>query len=97
MDFYLQRIPDGKGGLEWKISNATVRRIPEFWEEFGHSEFAGRLAELLPQVDWLGIDNWQWVYMLVFIGALVLLVYDRFRPIRAHRCRQVSRMPVRRF
>lgn len=75
VELYLQRIPDGNGDREWKISNATVGHIPVLWDEFGYSEFDQRVAEMLPPWHWLGIDNWQWAYMVVFILCLVTMVW----------------------
>ena len=56
---YLQRVPDGKGGRVWKISNATVDRIPDMWEELGYSDFAYKLSNFLPDFQFLGMENWQ--------------------------------------
>ena len=42
---YLQRVPDGKGGHQWKFSNATVARIPEMWDELGIGPLAQYLKE----------------------------------------------------
>ncbi len=74
VDLYLQRVPDGKGGEEWKISNATVAQIPALWQEFGHSEIAEKVSEWLPPGHALGIDNWQWAYLIAFILCMVALV-----------------------
>ncbi len=71
---YLQSIPDGKGGREWKISNATVAMIPRLWQEYGHSEFAARLSEHLPVFTYMGIDNWQWVYLISFLLCLLVVI-----------------------
>jgi MscS family membrane protein len=71
---YLQKVPDGKGGRAWKISNTTVMQIPALWEEFGHSDFAGEVADFLPMFERFGIDNWQWAYLAVFILVLVSTV-----------------------
>jgi MscS family membrane protein len=64
---YLQRVPDGKGGRIWKLSNATVMRIPEMWEELGYSPAAVYLNNLLPQFRFFGMDNWQVVATIVFL------------------------------
>ncbi|MEP1469969.1 MAG: mechanosensitive ion channel family protein [Halieaceae bacterium] len=64
---YLQRVPDGKGGRTWKLSNATVMRIPEMWEELGYSPAAVYLNNLLPQFRFFGMDNWQVVATIVFL------------------------------
>ena len=74
VDLYLQRVPDGEGGREWKIAGATVALIPRLWAEFGHSEVAGELSSRLPVFEWLGVDNWQWAYLLAFIIVLTAMV-----------------------
>ncbi len=56
---YLQRVPDGKGGRIWKLSNATVAKIPLMWEELGYSRLAGKVSEWLPEFRFLGMENWQ--------------------------------------
>lgn len=63
---YLQRVPDGKGGRIWKISNATVDRLPDMWEELGYSEFAYKFSNWLPAFTFLGMENWQVAGMLLF-------------------------------
>ena len=67
---YVQHIPDNDGGMVWRISNTTVAKIPEMWEEHGFSEFAVWLTRALPPFSVLGMTNWQAVSMAT---ALVLL------------------------
>ena len=62
---YLQRIPDGTGERVWKLSNASVAEIPAMWEELGYGEFAGYLKQVLPQVTFLGLQNWQLAYLIL--------------------------------
>ncbi len=63
---YLQRIPDGRGGRIWKLSNATVARVPEMWDELGYSDAAISVSRLLPEFRFLGMENWQIVGFIVF-------------------------------
>ena len=56
---YLQRVPDGKGGKVWKLSNATVAEIPAMWDELGYSPVAKYLSTHLPDIEFMGMDNWQ--------------------------------------
>ncbi len=63
---YLQRVPDGKGGRVWKLSNATVARIPDMWDELGYSDAAIKISEILPQFRFLGMENWQVAGFIVF-------------------------------
>lgn len=63
---YLQRIPDGKGGRIWKLSNATVARIPDMWDELGYSDLAIKIGGILPEGRFLGMENWQVAGFIVF-------------------------------
>lgn len=56
---YLQRIPDGDGGRHWRISNATVKNIPLLWEAYGYNPAIERLSGVLPEFDFLHMENWQ--------------------------------------
>jgi MscS family membrane protein len=71
VDLYLQRISNGRGGWEWRFSSATVAQIPMLWEEFGHGEIAEKLSRELPVFNYFGLDNWQWLYLSVFLAILV--------------------------
>ncbi|MEH6515771.1 MAG: mechanosensitive ion channel family protein [Halioglobus sp.] len=64
---YLQHVPDGKGGKVWKLSNATVARIPEMWDELGYSPIAIKLSTFLPEFKFMGMDNWQLIATLIFM------------------------------
>jgi MscS family membrane protein len=63
---YLQRVPDGKGGRVWKLSNATVEQIPIMWEELGYSPVADYLNKNLPTITFMGMDNWQLLGTVLF-------------------------------
>lgn len=63
---YLQRVPDGKGGRIWKLSNATVARIPDMWDELGYSETAIKLSKWLPDFRFMGMENWQVAGLVIF-------------------------------
>ena len=63
---YMQRVPDGRGGKVWKLSNATVAQIPEMWSELGYSVVATYLNEHLPSVQFMGMDNWQLLGTILF-------------------------------
>jgi MscS family membrane protein len=63
---YLQRVPDGRGGKVWKLSNATVAEIPKMWEELGYSPIATYFKNILPEFTLIGMDNWQVVATILF-------------------------------
>jgi MscS family membrane protein len=70
---FLQRVPGPEGAPIWKISSASVGRIPELYEEFGY----GALGELLPpsffEVQVLEVQLWQWIALLVIATLAYLL------------------------
>lgn len=89
---FLQRIPDGRGGRMWSISNASVARVPELWDDLGYSPFTVWLQRHLPEYRLAGLESWQLTAGVVFlVGAwylsfvlsyalmrLVLLIPNRF-------------------
>ncbi|MEO0436131.1 MAG: mechanosensitive ion channel domain-containing protein [Pseudomonadota bacterium] len=64
---YLQRIPDGAGGKTWKISNASVARVPELWEDLGYGPIAVWLQRHLPSKRLFGLDSWQIIAAIIFL------------------------------
>ncbi len=62
----IQRVPDGRGGKVWKLSNATVAKIPEMWKELGYSPVAIYFKGLLPDFRFMGMDNWQVMATVLF-------------------------------
>ncbi|MGI9291151.1 MAG: mechanosensitive ion channel family protein [Gammaproteobacteria bacterium] len=67
----MQQVPDGEGGKIWKISNATVANIADLYSEFGYGPIAEAVADVVPDVDFLGLELFKWILML----ALGLAVY----------------------
>ncbi|WP_231871217.1 mechanosensitive ion channel family protein [Halioglobus sp. HI00S01] len=65
---YLQRVPDGKGGRIWKLSNATVAKIPLMWDELGFNEAAIKVSNFLPEFTFMGMQNWQ------VLGAVIAFI-----------------------
>lgn len=63
---FLQRVPGGKDGKIWKLSNATVAEIPEMWSELGYSPAAIFLKNILPPFTIFGMENWQIVATVLF-------------------------------
>jgi MscS family membrane protein len=96
---YMQRVPDGKGGQVWKISNATMALVPKLWEEFGYGEFTKSVADTLPEFTFLGLYNWQIAYVLVYLilaWPIISLVVSFTRRLISDRI-QTYRDPLTRF
>jgi len=63
---YLQRVPNAAGEKVWKISNATIARVPDMWDEWGYNPVALYLRDVLPQFSVLGMENWQLLFTVIF-------------------------------
>ncbi len=74
VEVYLDRV--GASGLPpWQIAGATVRQIPTLYKDFGY----GRLTTLLPapffDIQFLDVQLWQWIGILVLALAAVLVAW----------------------
>ncbi|MFQ5665043.1 MAG: mechanosensitive ion channel family protein [Candidatus Binatia bacterium] len=73
VDIMIERVRRPDGVRIWKISAATVAKIPILYKEFSY----GPLGELLPaplfEIRFLEVQLWQWVglLLLVFVAYLV--------------------------
>lgn len=68
----LQRVPTAEGDFIWKISNATVRRIPALYEEFSYPPWVEAIRDAVPgDRSFLGLELFKW---LIVIGAVVVLL-----------------------
>ena len=65
-DFILlmQRVPRGDGVFIWKVSNATVAKIADLYDEFGYGPVAEAIARSVPDVRFLGVELFKWIMML---------------------------------
>lgn len=76
IDVLLQRVPgESKGEFIWKISNATVQKIPQLYLHYGNSPTAEWLEERIYSVRIFGIELWQWVFFLsTFLGVYLIFI-----------------------
>ncbi len=72
IDILLQRVPRAKDKVKiWKISNATVEKVPSLFKRYSYSPLGEFLAKNLPSVDLFGVMLWQWLYF----SAMMLIYY----------------------
>jgi MscS family membrane protein len=69
IDILVQRVPRGDGVYIWKISNATVRRLPELYKGYGYGPVGEYLSKALPKSEVLGLQLWQWIIVLGLLAA----------------------------
>ena len=68
----LQRVPRASDKVKiWKISNATVEKIPSLFKRYSYSPLGEFLAKHLPSIDLFGVMLWQWLYFT----AMMLIYY----------------------
>jgi MscS family membrane protein len=100
ISLYLQRIPRAEDRVNiWKISNATVEKIPQLFQQYSYSPMGEWLAKKIPSVGFLGVMLWQWLYfslMLALYYFLALLV-TRFAAIVTKRAYRNTPDDVLRF
>lgn len=65
----VQRVPGEGDDLIWKVSNATVDRIPEFHEALQYPAPIEWLRAHLPDFAPLGLELYKWIAALI-VGAL---------------------------
>jgi len=102
---YLQRIEEADGSLVWRISNATVVRTPDMWDELGYSDFNVWLSQVLPEFYILGMGNFQVaILLLTVIGGwfvtgwfsfLIARLGGRFASPWEHALSRFLRVPLR--
>ncbi len=77
VNILLQRIPRAGDKVKiWKISNATVEKIPRLFKRYSYSPLGELLAKNLPAVDLFGVMLWQWLYF-----TLMMAIYYFFAKI----------------
>ena len=75
VDILMQRVPRGDGVFVWKISNATVARIPALNEEFGYGYIGDQMSGVFPHYEVAGFEAWQIVLLLVLLVISYIVSY----------------------
>lgn len=69
----LQHVPRSDRVLIWKFSSRTVRDIPKLYDALGYGAIGEELSKYSPDFELLGLQAWQWVFLLL-IAAVAFLV-----------------------
>jgi MscS family membrane protein len=75
LDILLQHVPRDDGVYIWKFATATVRGIPQLYEEYGYGELGENLYRNLPDFEFLTLQSWQWVILLMLVGGAYGIVF----------------------
>jgi MscS family membrane protein len=68
----IERVPRGDGVSIWKISSATVRRIPALWERFGPSPMLESFPPALRNNKVAGLTLAAWSILTGVVGISIL-------------------------
>lgn len=69
----LQRVP-GKQGSIWKVSNATVAKIPSLYEQLGYGPIVEWFVENIPEGRLFKVNLWELTLLLVYLAAAFIIV-----------------------
>src|SRR6185369_17374118 len=69
----LVRVVDPEGGKIWLISNDTLARLPELYEQAAVHQVETHLPQFLVLHQFAGLPLWQWVAVLLAIPVAALL------------------------
>ncbi|WP_051484677.1 mechanosensitive ion channel family protein [Shewanella waksmanii] len=70
----LQRVPS-KGGSIWKISNATVAKVPNLYDQLGYGPVVEWFVDNIPEGRLFKINLWEWSLILCYlIGAFMVII-----------------------
>ena len=73
VEVLLQRVPRGDGVSIWKISSATVARIPALYDEFSYGPLEGWLPTWMLKANLFEIALWQWLGLMVLVVLAFLI------------------------
>lgn len=70
---FLVRREDEQGRKLWYFSRTTLNSVPGAYESLQFPTFEKHIPEVLVQHRWLSVPLWQWIAMLLFIPASLLI------------------------
>ncbi|BFM10100.1 hypothetical protein R50072_02530 [Simiduia litorea] len=71
----LQKVPREDGVFIWKVSNATVKKIPELAQEFAYGPIGQWFSTILPKISFLGVALWIWLLLASLVLTTWLIVW----------------------
>lgn len=74
LPIYLQSIPGPDETTIWKISNASVARIPNLYTEFGYSPIVEAVRNISPEASFFGVELFKWI-IAILAGLVAALAW----------------------
>jgi MscS family membrane protein len=76
----LERVPRDDGVPIWQFSNVTVSRIPDLYRDLSYGFVGERLPAFLVETRVFRLALWQWIGLVVLLGASWLVARVVIRP-----------------
>ena len=70
----LQKVPDKQLGKIWKISNATVAKVPMLYSELGYGPIVEWYVQNIPQGHLFKLNLWEWALLISYLILALLVV-----------------------
>jgi MscS family membrane protein len=71
----LDRVPDSAGGKIWLISDETLAKVPELYDQIKAHEIERKLPAWLVEKEFLGLPLWQWFGLLLALPLSAALAW----------------------
>ena len=78
-DILLQRVPRSDGVYIWQFSSKTIRDVPNLYRAYGYGPIGEKLSVLFPEYEWLGLQLWQWIFLLLIMLAVAAATFPLTR------------------
>ncbi|MFV7770405.1 mechanosensitive ion channel family protein [Shewanella marisflavi] len=72
VSLYLQRVPGDDGSI-WKVSNATVAKVPELYQNLGYGPVAEWFVNHIPEGRWFNVHLWEWCLLTSYLIAAFMV------------------------
>ncbi|ABV87208.1 hypothetical protein [Shewanella pealeana] len=70
----LQKVPNKELGSIWKISNATIAKVPLLYSELGYGPVVEWFVQHIPQGHLFKLNLWEWALLVCYLILALLVV-----------------------
>ncbi|ABZ76957.1 MscS Mechanosensitive ion channel [Shewanella halifaxensis HAW-EB4] len=70
----LQKVPSKELGSIWKISNATIAKVPLLYSELGYGPVVEWFVQHIPQGHLFKLNLWEWALLVCYLLLALLVV-----------------------
>lgn len=74
INLYLQKVPNQDIGFIWKISNATLAKVPKLYQDLGYGPLVEWFIENTPDGYLFKLNLWEWALLLSYLTLAFVIV-----------------------